>query len=222
MNEHINPNIDAMFQAGAHFGYSKTRRHASVAKRIFTTKNRVDIIDIEKTALELEKALAFLSDLRANGKIILFVGTKPEAKNIIKAAAERIGMPYVSERWVGGALTNFSEIKKRIARLVDLRDKKSKNELDIYTKKERLLIDKEIADMEKNFSGIVDMKKMPDAMLLIDPKKEHIAVTEATKMHIPTVALLNTDCDMKAVTYPIVGNDASTSSINYFVSELTK
>lgn len=213
-----NATVDSMFAVGAHFGYSKTRRHPSTAKFIFTTKNRSDIIDIEKTLVQLETAKAFVASLA--GKVILFVGTKPEARAITEAAAVKLSLPYAINRWVGGVLTNFPEIKKRIARLEDLRDKKAKGELDVYTKKERLLIDEEIADMEKNFAGIVSMKKMPDAMFVIDPKKEHIAVTEAHKMHIPVIALLNTDCDMKTVEYPILANDGSTSSIEFFVNEI--
>lgn len=214
MSTHIEP----MFEAGAHLGYTKTRRHPSVAKHIFTTKNKVDIIDLDKTNEQLEKACAFLKELATAGKAVLFVGTKPEARNQVRDAAMALAQPYVAERWVGGLLTNGPEIKKRVAKLEDYRSKKEKNEFDMYTKKERLLIDKEMADMEKNFSGIVSMKKAPAAMLVIDPRKEHIAVTEAHKMHIPVIALGNTDCDMSTIEYPIVGNDGAQKSIAFFLS----
>jgi small subunit ribosomal protein S2 len=129
-------------------------------------------------------------------------------------------MPYVSERWVGGTLTNFPEIKKRITKLLDLRDQKEKGGLDKYTKKEKLLIDREMEDMTKNFQGLTGITKTPDVMFVVDPKKEHIAVTEARKMNMPIIALLNTDCNLKNIDYPIVANDASVPSITFFVSKL--
>lgn len=214
--------IEAMFAAGAHYGYSKTRRHPGNAKYIFGTKNKVDIIDLEKTEAMLDAAKAFVASLKLGGKQLLFVGTKPEAKKKIAEAAEGISMPYIAERWVGGVLTNYPEIKKRITKLVDLRGKKERNELTMYTKKERLLIDEEMARMHKNFSGIVIMKQTPDALFVVDPKKEHIAVAEARQMGVPVIALLSTDCDMKEVTYPILGNDGSTSSIAFFVDALVE
>ncbi len=212
--------IEALFKAGSHYGYSKTRRHPSTAKFVFTTKNKVDIIDIEQTALQLEKAADFIKELSSKGKTVLFVGVKPEAKESVKAGAEKVGQPYIVERWVGGVLTNWPEIKKRIARLVDLKAKKEAGELDKYTKKERLLIDEEIAKMHKLFSGLVEMKGKPDAVVVIDPKREHIAVTEAQKLGVPVIALANTDTNVKGIEYPIVGNDSSVSSIAYIVDSL--
>ncbi len=206
--------VDSLFQAGAHFGYSKTRRHPSAAKFVFTTKNKVDIIDIEKTAAQLATAEAFLASLAAKGKKVLFVGTKPEARETVKGAAERLDQPYIVERWVGGVLTNWPEIKKRIARLIDLKAKKEAGELDKYTKKERLLLDEEIAKMHKLFSGLTGLTQKPDALFVIDPKREHIAVTEAQKIGIPVIALANTDTNVSGIAYPIVGNDGSVSSIN--------
>ena len=215
-----NPQITALFEAGAHYGYNRSRRHASTKKDIFTTKNHIDIIDLETTLSQIEKAKEFVKALGESKKTILLVGTKAEAKAVIGTTGATYDMPTVTERWIGGLLTNVSEIKKRIARLEDFREKKAKNELSMYTKKERLLIDREVIDMERKFGGTVSMKKMPDALFVIDPKKEHIAVTEAHKMGIPVIALLNTDCDMHAVDYPIVGNDASRTSIEYIVREV--
>lgn len=206
--------VDALFQAGTHFGYSKTRRHPSTSKFVFTTKNKVDIIDIEKTALQIGEAEAFLGQLSSKGKKILFVGTKPEAREAVKGAAERLDQPYIVERWVGGVLTNWPEIKKRIARLVDLKTKKEAGELDKYTKKERLLLDEEIAKMHRLFSGLTGITQKPDALFVVDPKREHIAVSEALKVGIPVIALANTDTNLASVTYPIVGNDGSVSSIS--------
>jgi len=212
--------IEEMFRAGVHYGYSKSRRHPSASQYVFTTKNGVDIINIEKTEELLEKALEFVTKLAASGKTILFVGTKPEARQQITEVALALNMPYVSERWVGGALTNFPEIKKRIIKLLDLRSQKEKGELDRYTKKEKLLIDKEMEDMTKNFQGLTGVTRTPDAVFVIDPKKEQIAVTEAKKMNLPIIALLNTDCNLKQVQYPIIANDASVSSITFFLSKI--
>ena len=179
--------MSKLFTAGAHYGYSKTRRHPSVAPFILTTKNRVDIVDLEKTEMMLDKALEFIKKLSSQGKQIIFVGVKPEAKKIITNASLSMDMPYVTERWIGGTLTNFPEIKKRIARLEELRSKKEKGELDVYTKKERLLIDEQIEKLGRFFGGLVLVKKMPDALFVIDSKREHIAVTEAKKAGIPVV-----------------------------------
>ena len=201
--------VDALFQAGAHFGYSKTRRHPSASKFVFTTKNKVDIIDIEKTALQLSEAEKVLRELAAKGKKVLFVGTKPEAREAVKGAAERLDQPFIVERWVGGVLTNWPEIKKRIVRLIDLKAKKEADELDKYTKKERLLLDEEIAKMHKLFSGLTGITQKPDILFVIDPKREHIAVAEAKKVGIPVIALANTDTNLSDVTYPVVGNDGS-------------
>ena len=214
--------IDQMFKAGAHFGYQKSRRDASTSTFIFGTKNKVEIIDLEKTNEQLEKAKQFITELAKAGKQILFVGGKSEAKGSIKIGAMSIDMPYVDGRWIGGAITNFSEIKKRIAKFEDLQKQKEKGELTKYTKKERLLIDREIDNLESMFAGIVSMKDAPKALFVIDPKKEFIAVAEAKKSGIPVVALANTDCNIKLVDFPIVANDASVSSISFFVTEIVK
>ena len=221
MSEKItDPRIDAMFKSGAHYGYSKTRRHPSTTPFVFATKNKNDLINLEKTVESLDKALAFLRELATSGKTILLVGAKPEAKEAIKNAGTILDMPYVTERWIGGTITNFSEIKKRIARLEDLKSKKEKGELDMYTKKERLLIDREIEKLSLYFGGLVSLKKTPDTLIIIDTKKEHIAFTEAKKAGIPVVGLVNTDTNIVDIDYPIIANDASLSSIIYFVSQI--
>lgn len=209
--------IEGLFQAGVHFGYSKSRRHPTVAKFIHSTKNNTDIVDVESIAMQVEKVATFMKELGSKGKTVLFVGVKPEAKEIVKEKAESIGQPYIVERWVGGVLTNFAEISKRVQKLTDLKKQKEEGSLEKYTKKERLLIDEEIARMHKLFSGISDMKKLPDVVFMVDPKKEHIAATESEKMYIPTIALAGTDCNIANITYPIVGNDASLSSVTYIL-----
>lgn len=211
-----------MFAAGAHFGYSRSRRHPSAKPFIFGVKNGMEILDLEKTSIELENAKEFIKTLAKGGKQILFVGTKNEAKKAVENGAVSIDMPYVTERWVGGVLTNFPEIKKRIARLEDLRNKREKGELIIYTKKERLLIDKDIERLERNFSGLVSMKDVPVAMFVVDPKKEGIAVKEAQYLGIPVIALAGSDCNLKELEFPIPGNDSAVSSINFFVGQITQ
>ena len=214
--------IDEMFKVGAHFGYSKTRRHSSTAPYIFGVKNKVEIIDLEKTDDLLTKAITVIATLAHEGKQVLFVGGKNEARLALKIAAESIGMPFVDGRWIGGTLTNFPEIKKRLMKLEDLTKQKERGELVKYTKKERLMVDREISNLERFFSGISAMKDLPKAMVVVDPKKEIIAVTEAQKMNIPVIALAGTDCDITGISYPIVANDSSVSSITFFVNEIAK
>ena len=212
--------VDSMFSAGAHFGLGKSRRHPSVAKYIFSTKNGTDIIDLEKSSVLLEKAKAFVTSLAKEGKIILFVGGKKEASISTKNAAQSLNMPYVDGRWIGGTVSNFGQIRKRIERYEKLVSDKEKGELAKYTKRERMLIDKEIASLEKMFYGIVSLKKMPDAVFVIDPRKEKIAVKEANDFGIPVIALASSDCNIGDIKFPIVGNDASKASIQYFLAEI--
>ena len=212
--------IDNMFNAGAHFGYQRTRRHPSVKPYIFGSKNRGDIIDLEKTAHLLEEAKTFVKSVAASGKQVLFVGTKPEARAVVVKEASRVGMPYVTERWIGGILTNFTELKKRMDRYQDLMKKKTEGALNVYTKKERGIIDRELAELDKNFGGLMPMKNIPGAVFVVDSRNESIAVTEAIKMNVPVISLSNSDCDLKLVRYPIVGNDSATSSIELFVGEI--
>lgn len=215
-----NPTIDSMFKAGAHFGYSKSRRHPTVSPYIFGIKNKVEIFDLEKTTELLDAAKAFVSSIAKEGKQILFVAGKNEAREALKAGANALGMPVVAGRWIGGTLSNYSEIKKRIDKFEKLTADKEKGELAKYTKKERLLIDREIANLDRFFSGLIPMKEMPKALFVIDPKKEKIAVKEARDMGIPVIALLGSDCNLKEVEYPIPGNDASATSIKFFVNEI--
>jgi small subunit ribosomal protein S2 len=216
------PVVEALFKAGAHFGYTKTRRHPSTNAFILNSKNKADVINLEKVDESLEKAKAIIKTLAKENKKILFVGTKPEAKAIVTDTAVSLEMPYVAERWVGGIITNFPEIKKRITRLLEWREDKAKGNLNKYTKKERLLIDKEAERLEKYFSGITSLTKAPDLLFVIDSKKEHIAVAEAKKMNVPVMSLSGTDTNIKDINYPIVANDAATSSIAYFMGEIAK
>ena len=213
--------IESMFGAGAHYGYSKSRRHPSTGNFIFGAKNKVEIFDLEKTSKSLERALDFISSLGQAKKNILFVSGKREAKNIIIETAEPLSQPYVAGRWIGGTITNFSEIKKRIQKFLDLKSKKEKGELTKYTKKERLLIDREIEDLNVKFGGLVEMKELPQALFVIDSKQEKIAVKEAQTMGIPVISVSSSDCNIERIEYPIPGNDSSLSSIKFFMSKVS-
>lgn len=214
--------IEAMFKAGVQYGYSKSRRHPSAKNFIFGAKNKSEIFDLEKTSKALEEALAFTSSIGEKNKHILLVSGKKEAQKTIKDAAESINLPYVAGRWIGGSLTNFSEIKKRINKFLNLKEQKEKGELTKYTKKERLLIDRDIEDLGRKFGGLVLMKELPAALFVVDSKEEAIAVTEARAMGIPVIAISNSDCNLEEVDHPIPGNDASLSSVKFFVSKIVE
>lgn len=220
MSANTNSTIDAMFSAGAHFGLGRSRRHPTVTPFIFGTKNRTDIFDLEKTEKTLAAAKAFVSALGKEGKTILFVGGKKEASVLVKTAAQSLNMPYVEGRWIGGTLTNFANIRKRIERYEKLVSDREKGELAKYTKRERMLIDREIAKLERMFLGIVSLKKMPDLLFLVDPRKEKNAIDEAAHANIPVMALASSDCNISLIKYPIVGNDAAKASIQFFLSDI--
>lgn len=205
--------LQPLMEAGVHFGYSRTRRHPTVTPFLYGTKGGVDIIDLEKTAPQIENAVAFLSELAGAGKTVLFVGVKPESRSVVAMTAQSLKMPYVSERWIGGILTNFPQMKKRIERLETLKEDRVSGGFDKYTKKEQSLLNREMERLNKYFGGLIGMNKIPEAIVVIDSKKEHIAVLEAKKVGIPVIALGNTDCSVKGITYPIIGNDSSVSSI---------
>lgn len=213
--------IESMFKAGAHFGLARSRRNPTVSKYIFGTKNNTDIFDLEKTVTVLDQALEYVKSLGSEGKTILFVGGKKEASNIVKNIAQSLNMPYVEGRWIGGTLTNFIQIRKRVDRFEKLISDKEKGELAKYTKKERMLIDKEIEKLDKMFSGIVSLKKTPDVLIVVDSKREDGAVKEAKDMKVKVVALANSDCDISDIDYPIVGNDGSRPSIQYFLEAIS-
>ena len=214
--------IESMFGAGAHFGLGRSRRNPTVVPYIFGTKNNTDIFDLEKTEVLLNKAKEFVSTLAKEGKTLLFVGGKKEASATIKNAAASLNLPYVDGRWIGGTISNFPQIRKRIERYEKLISDKEKGELAKYTKRERMLIDKEIASLEKMFFGVISLKKIPDALFIIDPRHEKIALKEAVDSNIPVVALASSDCNISAVKYPMIGNDASKLSIQFFVKEIAE
>ncbi len=209
-----------MFSVGAHFGYTRSRRHPSALPFIFGKKNNVEIFDLEKVVENLEKAKEFVKQIASQNRQILFIGGKKESQNIIRESAEKIDMPYVAGRWIGGTLTNFEEIRRRVNRLLDLTSQRDKGELVKYTKKERLMIEREIIRLEEKFGGIVSMDKKPAAVFIIDADKEKNARDEAIKNKVPVISLMSSDCDLTRVEYPIPANDTSVKSIGFFVEEI--
>lgn len=214
--------LDELFKVGAHFGFGKSRRHPSMSPYIFGSKNRVDIFDLEKTSAALKRALDFVATLAAAKATILFVGGKSEAQTAVKAGAERIDMPYLASRWIGGTLTNFSEIRKRVEIMLDLLSQKEKGELGKYTKKERLLIDRKIEKLQRMFGGVKNMTALPKALFIVDPRFEVTALKEAQALKIPVIALCGSDNDIKGIDYPIPANDSNIASIQYFVDKLAE
>jgi len=214
--------VDALFSVGAHFGFIKSRRHPSAKAFIFGSKNNLEIFDLEKTSKELERASAFVEGRGQEGAMALWVGGKSEAREAIIKASSELGMPYVAGRWIGGTLSNFSEIKKRITRLEELVEQREKGELSKYTKKERLLFDREIDKLTIYFGGLSQMKSLPKFLVVIDPKKEYIAVAEARKIGIPVIALAGSDSNLYKLDYAIPGNDSSRQSINFVLEQLVK
>lgn len=212
--------IDSMFEAGAHIAYTRSRRHPSQKSNIFGVKNRTEIFDLEKTEPALKKAEDAARALGKSRGQLLVVGTKFEARALVIAEATATGLPYVSERWLGGTLTNFTEIKKRLARLEDLTSRREKKQLGMYTKKERLGFDKEIDKLNRFFAGIVNLKGLPGGLFVIDSREESTAVDEARQLNIPVIALTGSDCDISRVTYPIPANDASRASIGFIMKRI--
>lgn len=214
--------IEKLFAVGAHFGYTPSRRHPSVSQYIFGAKGGTELFDLEKTSVCLSDALEVVKSLAQQRKTILFVGGKAEARESLVRAANRLNQPYVASRWIGGSLTNFSEIKKRVQRLMDLTDMREKGELAKFTKKERLLIDREIVDLETMFGGLRGMSKLPDALFVVDPKLESGSVDEARQLSIPVIAILNSDCDSSRITHPIPANDASLHSVAFILDAVAQ
>ena len=224
MTEHTSEKslIERLFDVGAHFGFTKSRRHPSTSPFIFGNKQGTDIIDLEKTVALLDSAKAFVLEAGKAGKAVLFVGTKEEVTTIVRSHAERAKMPFVVNRWVGGMLTNFSEIKKRIQRLHDLTLQGESGELERkYTKKERVVIGRELEKLGYNFGGIKDMERLPAALIIVDPRHDSIALEEATALSIPVVAIASSDTDLSRIMYPIVANDALQTSVSFMLDELT-
>lgn len=214
--------IERLFSVGAHFGFKKSRRHPTVTPYLYGTKDGNDIFDLEKTAELVTKASAILKEAGMNGKTVLFVGTKEEVIKAVAAAAAKVEMPFVVNRWIGGMLTNFPEIRKRINRLEEITSGNESGELERkYTKKERMMLGREATKLEHNFKGISTITRLPDFMVVVDPRHDHIAVKEARDMKVPVIGIMSSDCNVSEVTYPVVINDSLQGSVAVILDELT-
>ena len=208
-----------LLECGVHFGHQTRRWNPKMKKYIFGVRKNIYIIDLQKTLRYFRKTYQIVVDAAAEGKTILFVGTKKQARASIKEAAESCGMPYVNNRWLGGMLTNFPTIQKSIRKLDAINKMQESGQIDLLTKKEALMLQRKKEKLESYFGGIKDMKKLPDMLFIIDAVKEHTAVLEAKRLGIPVVAPLDTNCDPDLITYPIPGNDDAIRSIQLFCKE---
>ncbi|WP_067617145.1 30S ribosomal protein S2 [Alicyclobacillus acidiphilus] len=209
-----------LLEAGVHFGHQTRRWNPKMARYIFTERNGIYIIDLQKTVRKVEEAYNFVRELAASGETILFVGTKKQAQEAVKEEAERCNMYYVNQRWLGGTLTNFNTIQKRIRRLQQLEKMQEDGTFDVLPKKEVILLKKEAERLEKFLGGIKGMTKMPGAMFVIDPRKERIAVAEAHKLGIPIVAIVDTNCDPDEIDYVIPGNDDAIRAVRLLTGKM--
>jgi small subunit ribosomal protein S2 len=214
--------IEQMQTAGLHFGHRVSRLHPKMKQYVVGVKNNVHIIDLEKTSKELQKALAFIASMAKEGKTVLFVGTKIQMKALVKSAAQDSSMPYVIERWLGGTFTNFETILKRVQYFKELESKKATGELEKYTKKERSMFDKELEILRRKFEGIRNLSKLPDAVFILDVKKDITCAKEARRKGIKIVGVVDTNIDPTLVDYPIPANDDAISSIKYILEKATE
>lgn len=212
-----------LLKSGAHFGHKTSRWNPKMKPYIFTVRNNIHIIDLEKTRTGLQKAADFAADLAKQGNSILFVGTKRQARDIVKQQAQNCGMPYVNLRWLGGTFTNFRTIQKTVRKLEKLQQRKDSPDFELkYTKKERLLIEREIEKLTKLFEGIKNMKKTPAAVFIADIHHDDIALTEARKMKVPVIAIVDTNTDPGLVKYPIPANDDATAAVELITKTIAE
>ncbi|MED4407363.1 30S ribosomal protein S2 [Bacillus licheniformis] len=209
-----------LLEAGVHFGHQTRRWNPKMKRYIFTERNGIYIIDLQKTVKKVEEAYNFTKNLAADGGKILFVGTKKQAQDSVKEEAERSGMYYVNQRWLGGTLTNFETIQKRIKRLKDIEKMQENGTFDVLPKKEVVQLKKELERLEKFLGGIKEMKELPDALFIIDPRKERIAVAEARKLNIPIIGIVDTNCDPDEIDVVIPANDDAIRAVKLLTSKM--
>lgn len=212
--------IDEMAQAGLSFGHRASKTHPKMKQYLSGEKNSVHIIDLEKTAEKLAEALDFIKEIVSSGKTLLLIGTKIQIRDLTKEAGEAVKMPYINGRWLGGTFTNFKTIQKRISYYKELKKKKDLGELGKYTKKERAKIEKEMRDLEDKFGGIMEMNNLPDAVLVLDLKKDILAVKEARKKGIKVIGIADANVDPTLADYPIPANDDASTSIKYILDKV--
>ena len=209
-----------LLEAGVHFGHQTRRWNPKMAEYIYMERNGIYIIDLQKTVKKLEDAYDFARDLSAKGETILFVGTKKQAQDAVREEASRVGMYYVNARWLGGMLTNFKTMRTRIDRLAQLRKMQEDGTFDMLPKKEVIKLTNEIDKLEKYLGGVKEMKKLPGALFVVDPRKEHNAIAEARKLHIPIIAIVDTNCDPDEIDYVIPANDDAIRAIRLIASTM--
>lgn len=214
------PSLQELLEAGVHFGHQVRRGHSRMRPYIYGARDGVHIIDLTKSEALLKEACEFVYNLGKEGKTLLFVGTKKQAKPIVEELAKKLGSPYLCQRWIGGFLTNFEEIGKNIKKLKELKEQREKGELLKYTKKEQLLIDRKIQKLEKDFAGVMDLTALPDAIFVTDAVSENIAIREAGRIKIKVVAIADSNCDPSQIDYPIPGNDDAIKSIKILVETI--
>lgn len=209
-----------LLEAGVHFGHQTRRWNPKMARYIFTERNGIYIVDLQKTVKKIDEAYAFLRSVAEEGKSVLFVGTKKQAQEAIREEAERAGQFYVNERWLGGMMTNFQTIQKRVARLKELEAMEEDGTFEVLTKKEVQVLRHEMNKLETYLGGIKEMNKLPGALFVVDPRKERIAVAEARKLNIPIVAIVDTNCDPDEIDYVIPGNDDAIRAVRLLTAKM--
>ena len=209
-----------LLEAGVHFGHQTRRWNLKMAPYIYTERNGIQIIDLQKSVVKVDEAYKAVSDIAANGGTILFVGTKKQAQDAVQVEAERCGMYYVNERWLGGMLTNFKTIQSRVRRLKEIETMQEDGTFDVLPKKEVIALKKEMEKLQKNLGGIKEMKRIPDAIFVVDPKKERICVQEAHTLGIPLIGIADTNCDPEELDYVIPGNDDAIRAVKLIVSKM--
>lgn len=214
--------IEEMFKAGLHFGHRHSMIHPKMLPFLYGVRNEIDIIDLLKTKEYLKKALDYLKEKKKGKPLILFVGTKAVARDILRKLAEELQMPYVYERWLGGTLTNFEVIKKRVDYLKEMEEKKTKGEFEKYHKKERMKLDKDLNKLKRKMEGLKKLLRLPDILFAVDVEEERLAINEARKKEIPIVGICDTDGNPNFINYPIPANDDSVASIKYILEIVEK
>ncbi|MBI2097100.1 MAG: 30S ribosomal protein S2 [Candidatus Sungbacteria bacterium] len=214
--------IQALMKAGAHIGHVKSKTHPAMRPFIFTTRNNIEIIDVLKTAEYLAKAETFLRSVAARGGMALWVGTKPSARQAVEGAAAATNMPHVTGRWIGGLLTNFRVISRQVAEMEDIEKRKANRDLEKYTKQERARIDDKYQSLLKVYGGLRLLRRLPDAVIIIDTVHDHIAVGEARRMKIPIVALVDTNTDPRPIQYPVPSNDDVRLAVQYMTHRMAE
>ncbi len=217
----VSISLKELLEAGVHFGHQTKKRNPKMKKYIYNERNGIHIIDLQQTIKLFDEASRFMSNVTAQGKIVLFVGTKKQAQDAIAEEAERAGMPFVNQRWLGGLLTNFVTLKKSMKKFKELQKMKLDGDFEHFSKKDASKLEKKYKKMDKLFQGIKDMEVLPEALFVIDPRKEDIAVGEAKKLNIPVVAVVDTNCDPDMIDYVIPGNDDAIRAIKLFASRVS-